>query len=642
MLLLKATGSVAHGGGKKIDARSPSYQVLLRWIQQGTPYGQPTDPVVTRIEVLPRERLLEPKAMQQLTVIAHLSDGKTVDVTRMTQFESNERDLASADTSGLVSTKGIPGIFGIMARYQTHVAVFRGSVPLGAAVAAVPPAKNFIDVHVFRQLRTLGVPPSPLCDDSTFLRRVTIDIAGRLPTLEETQAFLAELDANKYERLVDRLLASGDYADTFASKWSAVLRNRRQTPKDDAKPSIAFHGWIRESLNKNIPFDEFVRGVVTAKGEAVASPTVAWYREVKDISSQVEDVAQLFLGQRIACAKCHHHPLEKWNTQDYWSLAAFFSRVDIKLPKAEKKDKKADKVEPGHSWIVSLKPGLAEATHPRTQKSLKPAGLDGPELTLSPDDDPRAKLVDWIADPANPFFARTLVNRYWKHFLGRGLVEPEDDMRATNPATNPALLDALAKSFTESKYDLKKLVRTICLSNTYRLSSVPNEFNADDRQNYSRFLPRRLHAEVLHDAIDAVTLTKPAFKGVPTGTRAVQLPDNHFESYFLSVFGRPDSASACECERGADSSLAQSLHMYNSVEIGKKVSGERLKKLTADNRPAEDRLRDIYLISLSRPPNSEELSGMRAYMEARSENISAAYEDILWVLVNTKEFLFNH
>jgi hypothetical protein len=642
MLLLKATGGVPHGGGKKFDADSPAYRVLLRWIQQGTPFGQPSDPVVTRIEVSPRERLLDRDAAQQLTVIAHRSDGSTVDVTRLTQFEANERDMATVDATGLVRARNVPGIFGVMARYQTHVAVFRGSVPLGAKIATLPPAKNFIDEHVFRQLKTLGLPPSPLCDDGTFLRRVTIDIAGRLPTLEETQAFLAETNAAKYEKLVDRLLAGGDYADYFASKWSAVLRNRRQTPKDDAKPSIAFHGWIRDALDKNIPFDEFVRGVVTAKGEAVASPTVAWYREVRDISSQVEDVAQLFLGQRIACAKCHHHPLEKWNTQDYWSMAAFFSRVDVKVPKAEKKDKKAEKVEPGHSWIVSLKPGLAEATHPRTKKSLKPAGLDGPELELSPDDDPRGKLVDWLAAPANPFFARTLVNRYWKHFLGRGLVEPEDDLRATNPATNPELLDALAKSFIESKYDIKKVVRSICLSNAYRLSSLPNEFNAQDRQNYSRFLPRRLHAEVLFDALDAVTLTRPAFKGVPAGTRAVQLPDNQFESYFLSVFGRPDAASACECERGEGSTLAQSLHMYNSVELAKKVAGDRLKRLTADNRPAEERLTELYLIALSRPPSSEELSELRAYLEGRADQLSAAYEDILWALVNTKEFQFNH
>lgn len=642
MLLLKASGGIAHGGGRKIDADSPSYRVLLRWIEQGTPYGQPNDPAVTRIEVLPRERLLERNSGQQLTVIAHHSDGSTVDVTRMTQFEANERDLAAVDAAGLVSTRNAPGTFAVMARYQTHVAVFRGLVPLGAPVAQLPPAKNFIDEHVSRQWKKLGLPPSALCDDSTFLRRVTIDIAGRLPTLEDTQKFLVDKDADRHEKLVDRLLASPDYADLFASKWSAVLRNRRINAKDDARPSIAFHGWIRESLDKNVPFDQFVREVLTAQGEAIKIPPVAWYREVKDVSSQVEDVAQLFLGQRIACAKCHHHPLEKWNTQDYWALAAFFTRIDIKAPKADKKDKKSGKNEPGQSWLVSLKPGKAEATNPKTKKSIKPAGLDGPELTLTPEEDPRSKLVDWMADPKNQFFARALANRYWKHFLGRGLVEPEDDLRATNPATNPELLDALAKQFTDSKYDLKQLVRAICTSNTYRLSALPNEHNADDRQNYSRFLPRRLHAEVLFDAIDAVTLTKPAFKGVAAGTRALQLPDNQFESYFLSAFGRPDFASACECERSGDSSLAQSLHLFNSAELAKKVAGERLKKLVADKRPAQDRLRELYLVALAREPNQEEMARMTAYLQDRSGNLSAAYEDLLWAVLNTKEFLYNH
>jgi hypothetical protein len=644
MLLLKATGTMPHGGGKRIEVDSPPYRVLYRWIEQGTPFGKPTDPVVTRIEVTPTERLLERDAGQQLTVIAHRSDGTTVDVTRLSQFESNERDLASADPTGLVTTKKLPGTFAVMARYQTHVAVFRGMVPLGIAVTNLPPAKNFVDELVFRRLKTLGLPPSPLADDGTFLRRVTVDIAGRLPTLDETKAFLADADPARHEKLVDRLLESGDYADNFATKWGAVLRNRRQSPKDDIKVSIAFHDWIRESLDKNVPLDQIVRGVLTAQGEAIKVPAVAWYREVKDVSAETEDIAQLFLGQRIACAKCHHHPFEKWTTQDYWSLAAFFTRVDLKQPKAEKKldKKKAGPPELGHSWIVSLKTNRAESQHPRTKKTLKPAGLDGPELTLTAEDDPRAKLADWIADPANPFFARTLANRYWKHFLGRGLVEPEDDLRITNPATDPALLDALAKSFADNKFDLKKLVRTICVSNTYRLSSLPNEWNASDRQNYSRFQPRRLPAEVLSDAIDAVTLTKPAFKGVAAGIRAIQLPDNQVESYFLSVFGRPDSASACECERSGDTSLAQSLHLYNSIELGKKTGGERLKKLVADKRPADEKLADLYRIALSRGPSPEELAGMKEYLESRTANVSAAYEDILWALVNTKEFLFNH
>ncbi|MBI1832311.1 MAG: DUF1549 domain-containing protein [Planctomycetes bacterium] len=554
MLLLKAAGGMPHGGGRKLDIESPYYRLMLRWIEQGAPFGEKTDPVVTRIEVLPRYRMMQRGSKQQLAVIAHRSDGSTADVTRMTQFETNERDIASASDTGLVQTHQTPGVVAIMARFQTHVDVFRAMVPLGATVAKLPANRNFVDDHVFAQLKKLGLPPSELCDDSTFIRRVTIDIAGRLPTMAETEQFLASKDPARYQQLVDSLLASKDYADYFAGKWSAVLRNRPKTPADDSRPTFAFHGWIRENLDKNVPYDQFVREVLTATGEEIKTPPVQWYAEVKDASAQLEDMAQLFLGQRIGCAKCHHHPLEKWNQDDYWGLAACFSRVQLK-----ERGKTKKKGEPVTPFSVSLRLGKAEATNPKTKLALKPTGLGGGELPVTADDDPRHKLVDWMTQKDNPFFARTIVNRYWKHFFSRGLVEPEDDLRGTNPPTNPELLDALAEHFVDTKYDLKKLVRAICTSTAYRLSSIPGGHNADDRQNYSRFLPRRLPAEVLYDAIDGVTLSKPAFKGVPAGTRAVQLPDNQFESYFLSVFGRPDFASACECERSSDSNLAQYL-----------------------------------------------------------------------------------
>jgi len=638
MLLLKATGQMAHGGGKKLDVNSPYYRLMLRWIEQGMPLGDKGDPVVTRIEVMPKERTMKRLATQQLAAIAHLSDGTTMDVTRMTQFEANERDLADVSDTGLVEARGPAGTFAVMARYQTHVDVFRAMVPLGADVAKLPKANNFIDELVFKQLKKLGLPPSDVCDDGTFLRRVTIDIAGRLPTLEETDAFLASKDPQRYEQLIDRLLDSKDYADYAASKWSAILRNRRKTPQDDPKSTIAFHAWIRENLEKNVPFDQFTREVLTATGEEIKTPAVQWYREVKDASSQLEDMAQLFLGQRIGCAKCHHHPLEKWSQEDYWGLAAFFSRVGIVEAKKAKK-----KGEPGEPFLVKLTTSAATAVNPRTKNALKPTGLGAkPVNDLADEDDPRERLVDWMIEKENPFFARTLANRYWKHFMGRGLVEPEDDLRVTNPPTNPELLDALARHFTESKYDLKKLIRVICASNTYRLSSIPNRHNADDRQNYSRFIARRLNAEVLFDAVDQITLSKPAFKGVPAGTRAVQLPDNQFESYFLSVFGRPDFASACECERSGDSSLAQSLLLYNSAELMKKIAGPRVQQLAADKGAHEARLKGLYRTALSRDPTAEELAVMSRHLESRPQALQAAYEDILWALVNTKEFLFNH
>jgi hypothetical protein len=542
--------------------------------------------------------------------------------------------------TGLVTIKDVPGSIAVMARYQAHVDTFQALVPLGVEVKDLPKASNFVDELVFKQLRKLGLPPSPVADDATLLRRVTIDLCGRLPTKDEVEKYLSDTDANRFEKLVDRLLASGEYADYFANKWSAVLRNRRKSDKDDVKPTAAFHAWIRDTLDKNRPYDELVRGVLTARGKEVEVPQVVWYREVRDASAQVEDVAQLFLGQRIGCAKCHHHPFEKWSQQDYYGMTAFFTQVAVKDPPPPRKPKKGEPEPPREPFQVLLKGGTPSATNPRTSKPVKPTGLGGTPLDIDKDADPREKLVEWMVKKDNPFFARTLANRYWKHFLGRGIVDPEDDLRATNPPTNPELLDALTKSFADSNYDLKKLVRTICTSQVYRLSAVPNEHNAQDRQSFSRYLPKRLNAEVLLDAVDAVTLSKTRFKGMPDGTRAVQLPDNQFESYFLGVFGRPDSASACECERSGDATLAQCLHMFNSKEMLDKVKGPRASGLAKDRRPHEERLRELYLVTLSRPPSAEELKTLLGYLEKK--DAQAAYEDILWALLNTKEFLFNH
>jgi hypothetical protein len=647
LLLRKAVGQSPHGGGKKLDASSPFYRVMVRWVAQGAPYGQKTDPIVSSIEVLPKDRVLARGASQQMVVLAHLSDGTTRDVTRMTTFECNQADMAEVSDTGLVTTKQVPGRLSVMARFQSHVDVFRGTIPLGVKVENLPPARTFIDEQVFKQLRTLGLPPSPIADDGTFIRRLTIDLTGRLPTPKEVQDFLAEKDAKKVEALVDRLLASSDHADYFANKWSSLLRNRRASAQDSPKPTATFHAWIRESIQSNKKYDQFVREILTATGEEIKVPPVVWFRELKDAASLMEDAAQLFLGQRIGCAKCHHHPFEKWSQEDYYGMTAFFTNVDVKIPPPPKaKGRKAKKGEPVpeviRAAIVSVKSRQAQVTNPRTGKAVRPTGLGGKPMDIASDEDPRAKFVDWMTAKDNPFFARTLANRYWKHFMGRGLVDPEDDMRATNPASNPELLDALTKSFVESGYDIRKLIRTICTSSVYRLSAVPNEHNASDRQSYSRFLPRRLHAEVLLDAIDTVTGSKTSFRGAPAGTRAVQLPDNLFDSYFLSVFGRPDAASACECERSGESSLAQCLHMLNSQEILNKVGGDRVRSLARDKRPHAERIRDLYLAALSREPSKEEAQALLAHIEKKGSSVQTAYEDIVWALINTKEFLFNH
>jgi hypothetical protein len=561
----------------------------------------------------------------------------------MTQFEVNQPDMAEVSDTGLVTTKRVPGQVAVMARFQSHVAVFRGTIPLGMKVDNLPPARTFIDELVIEQLRALGLPPSPVCDDLTFLRRATLDLAGRLPTRGEIDQYRRDTDAKKAEKLVDRLLDSGDHADYFANKWSALLRNRRMSAQDDPKPTAAFHAWIRKSILDNRPYDEFVRAILTATGEEVKTPAVVWYRELKEPAAMVEDAAQLFLGQRIGCAKCHHHPFEKWSQEDYYGMTAFFSKVDVKIPRPPnpKKPKKGEPIAPiVRIAKVSLRKGTAQAINPRTGKPVRPTGLGSRAREVA--DDPRETLADWMVAKANPFFARTLVNRYWKHFMGRGLVDPEDDLRVTNPASNPELLDALARSFVDSKYDLKKLARTICTSTVYRLSAVPNDQNAGDRQNHSRFLVKRLHAEVLLDAINEVTLSRTVFRNLPATTRAVQLPDNLVDSYFLSVFGRPDAASACECERSSGSSLAQYLHMLNSQEILMKVSGPRAKELAHDKRPHAERLRDLYLIVLAREPTDAELKPLLAHIERKRESVQIAYEDILWALINTKEFLYNH
>ncbi|MEM7235808.1 MAG: DUF1549 and DUF1553 domain-containing protein, partial [Planctomycetota bacterium] len=561
LLLLKATGQVPHGGGAKVEPGSYNYRVLRRWIQQGMPYGTDADPVVERIEVSPRSRSMQRSSDQQISVTAHYSDGSHSDVTHIAQYDVNDAAMAEVSPSGLVSASDLTGDVAVMVRFQSRVGVFRATIPLGLPIEKLPPEKNEIDRIVFAKLRYLGLPPSQVCDDSTFLRRSSIDITGRLPKLEDAETFLADPSPDKRARWIDRLLQSAGYAEYFANKWASILRNKRQNDADK-RGTFAFHSWIRESLYQNKPYDQFVRDIIAASGEIGVNPPVAWYREVKDATQQVEDTTQLFLGTRLQCARCHHHPYEKWSQQDYYGVSAFFSTIGRK-PGLQFREER-----------IYHKRSEAKAKNPKTGDTVKPTGLGSAPLELSPEDDPRHALVDWMAEKDNPFFAPALVNRYWKHFFSRGLVEPEDDMRATNPASNPELLSALAKHFIESGYDLKDLVRTICNSTTYQLSSLPNKYNENDRQNHSRYYPKRLSAEVLLDAVDRVTGVPTPFDGAPLGTRALGLPDNNFDSYFLEVFGRPEASIACECERSNEPSLAQSLHLLNSIGVQNKVTSD--------------------------------------------------------------------
>ena len=642
LLLTKGTAQLPHGGGSKLDPKSEDYADLVRWIREGMPYGKDTDPKMASISVEPSKLTMPLGGAQQLKVIAHYTDGSTRDVTKRALYEANEKSMAETDEAGRVQLYDLPGDVAVMVRYQGKVSTFRATVPLGAPVEKLPPSRGFVDDLVFAKLKTIGMPPSEIADDGTFIRRVTLDICGRLPTAGEMKDFMASKDAGKRGALIDRLLDSPEYAEYFANKWSGLLRNQRTQPTY-ARGSYLFFSWIRDSIADNKPYDHFVREVVAASGDLDQHPPVAWYRQVKDMKQQMEDVAQLFLGTRMQCAQCHHHPFEKWSQQDYYGFAAFFANVGRK-PSGFKDEE-----------LIYPKRGVAQTTNIRSKELVTPTSLGASSLKLKPDDDPRQALADWMSQAENPFFAHTLVNRYWKHFFNRGLVEPEDDMRETNPPVNPELLAALATDFVKSGYDMKHLIRTITNSTTYQLSAIPNEHNAKDRQNFSRYYPKRLNAEVLYDSVNTLLDVESGFAGQAPGTRAVALPDNSYNqtTYFLSVFGRPDSSSACECERTQEASLAQSLHLLNAAEIQTQLSRDkgRADSLTKDSRPDDDKITDLYHIALSRDPNAAEVKFGRDHLEKKSAGKTGdeafkakkeAFEDILWALLNTKEFLFNH
>ena len=644
LLLLKATGQIPHGGGVRLDRDSAEYTLLREWIRQGATFDEGTAPQLTSFEIEPRKGTIARGGEQALRAVARYSDGSERDVTQVALYETNDPAMAEVSRDGRVRILDLSGKVSVMVRYQGRVAVFSASVPLGAPVDTLPAVRNFVDEHVFANLKELGIPPSEGCDDATFLRRVTLDIGGRLPTEAEAAAFLANTSPDKREALVDELLRSPDYADFFASKWTALLKNRRDDTSDIVA-NFAFHAWVRDSLLANKPYDQFVRELLAATGTVITNPPVAWYKRVKEPKEQLEDVAQLFLGVRMQCAQCHHHPFERWSQDDYYSLAAFFTQVGRKPSGVRDED------------LIFHKRGRATATNIKTGQALPPAALGDPMPPIAPDEDPRLKLADWMKSPENPFFAKAVVNRYWKHFFQRGLIEPEDDIRDSNPPTNPELLAALEKHFVASGHDLKSLVRVITTSNAYQLSAHPNAHNAADRQNYSHYYPRRLQAEVLLDAIDQLAVTTTDFPNLPPGTRAVALPDNSYNrtSPFLRVFGRPEGASVCECERVQSSSLAQSLHLINADDIKGKLAhpNGRAQKLATSEGPPEAKVRELYLAAFSREPKPEELQTILAYLaevpqgadgkpmdspQALREN----YQDLIWALVNTKEFLFNH
>jgi hypothetical protein len=633
LLLKKATAATAHGGGSRFDERSEAYKLLSRWIAQGVPYGDENAPTVKSIEVQPQERLLAGAADQQLRVVAHYSDGSTRDVTRQAEYKAQQPDILKVETSGLVSTLGHTGEGAVMVRYMGNVDVARIAVPFSKglppeAYAHFKP-KNFIDELVAVKWHKLGIAPSTICSDEEFLRRASLDSIGTLPTPEEVQKFVADNDPDKRDKLVDQLLERAEYGSYWANQWGDILRVKRGG-NDGLKPgTFAFSGWLRNAFTQNMPYDLFVRAIITAQGESAENPPVNWYRHVRNTVAMVNDSAELFLGLRLSCANCHNHPYERITQDDYWSYGAFFARVSFKRGLGNEQ-----------SVVVKKDGGINQ---PRTGQSMKPKGLFGPEYDFVRGEDPRQKLADWMVEPANPFFSKAISNRIWAHFMGVGLVEAIDDMRVTNPPSNPQLLDALAKDMSDHHYDLKHFMATIMKSRVYGLSSTPTDENKTDRQNYARYMPKRLSAESLLDAIDEVTGSEEKFQGLPLGTRAIDLPDESVPSYFLKTFGRSMRESACECERSTAPNLSQTLDLMNSPDLQNKIAGDkaRLATMLKAKKSDEEILTDLYLRAFGRKAQPQEMKDALALLSS-SKDRTAALQDFEWMFLNSKEFLFNH
>lgn len=638
LLLLKAGGGMPHGGGVRIPPERPEYETLREWIAQGCPVGSADAPRAVKIELAPRERQLALGQTQQLAVNATFSDGGILDVTRLAKFQSNHEGLASVTEDGLVTAGQTPGVVAVMASYAGHVDVFRIVIPRAEKIEPYPALteRNFIDAHVYRRLKQLEIVPADVCTDAEFLRRVYLDLIGTLPSADESRQFLADQRPTRRAILVDELLARPEFAAYWALKWSDLLRVDRQALGH--KGAYDEYLWIRRSLAEGKPLDRMANEIVTASGLLAENPQGHLFRAVPEPGKAASTLSQVFLGVRIECAQCHHHPYDRWGQDDYFGMAAYFSPL-------QRRDSPL-----GETLVAA---GAAEATHPRTGQKILPRPLGVPvgqvsNLTKQSPAvaDPRPELADWMTSADNPYFARNLANRVWAHLLGRGLIEPVDDIRATNPPSNPELLDALAAELARQDFDLRGLIRTICDSRAYQHSSRPNPTNERDEQNYSRALLKRLDAEVLLDAVCQVTGVPEKFSGAASGTRAIELWDSQLEHDFLRLFGRPVRQSACECERVVEPSVAQVLHLLNSQRVQQKLTheGGRIARLCGQQPDNEQLVRELYLTIFSRYPSDAERQTAVSYLQRAADDAArrAAVEDLAWTMLNTLEFVFNH
>ncbi|MEX0678251.1 MAG: DUF1549 and DUF1553 domain-containing protein [Pirellulales bacterium] len=630
LILRKPTMQVAHGGGRRLTKGDLPYEVLRDWIAQGCQVDLPDAPKCVKLDVYPRERILmRPAHAQQIVALAHFSDGSVRDVTRLACFSSSDEAVATVEPDGLVIGQD-RGEAAILVRFldklESATMMFLKEIP-GFRWNS-PPENNFVDHHVFAKLAQLQILPSDVCTDEEFIRRVYLDVIGVLPEPAETARFLADTDLAKRTKIVDVLLDRPEFAEFWALKWGDLLRIR------NAKVSTSgvhkFHRWLVAAFRDNVPYDQFARQLLTAEGSTFVNPPANYYRTAAETNDCTETTSQLFLGIRIQCAKCHNHPFERWSQDNYYGIGAFFNRVQRKAG-----------INPDEQVIWVARAG--EVTQPRTGQQMQPwLPLSG-TAEMKGEDDRRAALVEWLVKPNNPFFAKVEVNRIWGHLMGRGIVEPVDDFRDSNPPASASLLSALANDFAAHGYDRRYVIRTILASRTYQLSSRKNEFNASDNKYFSHAITRLLTAEQLLDAICRVTNVAEKFAGLPAGTRATALPSPDIDSDFLKVFGQPARETACQCERSTDSNLSQALQMINGPLVHSKVRDEknRLRTLASAGKSNEEIIGELYLAGLCRQPSEPEMTAATKHIAGAGDRMRGL-EDVCWAILNANEFLFQH
>ncbi len=635
LMLLKPTMAIPHEGGLRFEKDSEPYRILLEWIRAGAPVARESDARVERIETLPKLITLTKGATQQVLVRAHYSDGRYEDVTRWAKFDTTDESVATVDGLGKVVVQG-PGAASISVWYSSRVASSELMVPRDAPVPAdifaAAPRNNFIDDLVLKQLHALRIAPAAGATDGQFVRRAYLDAIGVLPSVEETRSFLAEGAADKREKLIDALLERPEFVDYWTYQWSDLLLLSSRNLPGSALGS--FYRFIRQNVEANTPWDKFTTQILTAKGNTENDGAANYFAMHQETTDLTETTSQTFLGMSITCARCHNHPLEKWTQDDYFGMANLFARVKMKAS--------------AQGGIDVIPAQFGEVVHPRLGRAVPPRPLDGVALAADFAGDRRAELARWMTSPENPYFTRALVNRVWKNFMGRGLVEPVDDLRLSNPASNPELMEALSADVVDHGYDVKQLIRTIMRSAAYQRSSAPSDPEQPDGKYYSQYVMHRLSAEVILDGYSQVTGVPTEFSGYPAGYRALQLPDSQVGSYFLTAFGRPQRQQTCSCERTEASNIAQALHVANGDTLNGKLRAENssLAKYVADGATDEAVLDDLYLRALSRPPGVTERNGALAALgEAATEGPESrreAFEDLAWAVLSSKEFLFNH